>query len=191
MNNDPVRFMFDIETLSTRPDALILSLGVVVIDSALETNYTVVAPPLWWYKTINRESQKHRHIDVGTVEFWLDIADTYPRAQSNSMMLTDVLYSLNSWLTIVAAYLKVPLTECEFWAKGTDFDFVILKDAYSSLGIPIPWQYNSIRDLRTVLKRTPKMVYTPKEENKELHNALGDAKFQAMQLIQVLNWERD
>lgn len=181
-----IRIMVDIETLSTKPNAVILSLGTVVIGNTLE-----VIPEFSYYKVFNRNGQKERHIDINTVEFWMKNISMYPIATENSSFLSDSLWQFNSWLGEVSKSLETNLNEIEFWAKGSDFDFVILKDAYESFCIPVPWAYNAVRDLRSILKWVPKTCYTPKEENKEAHNALGDAKFQAMQLIQALKYRQE
>lgn len=177
--------MVDIETLSTQPNAVILSIGAVYISPELLVSNG-------FYQILERsKSQLDRHIDINTLEWWMqrENIDKYPETNTQSPFLSEALYHFNVWLERVSSANNITINSMEFWAKGTDFDFTILRNAYEGQGVKIPWAYNAIRDLRTVLKRTPKTVYTPKEDNPELHNALGDAKFQAMQLIEVLTWE--
>ena len=183
----PHRVMIDIETLSTKPNAHILSIGAVWIDSELQIQQNLECD---FYRVLDKE-QGGRHIDPDTVEWWMwkENRDAYPRKDKPELMTLGVaLTQFNWWIIKCCDNFKVPRKEIEFWAKGIDFDFVILKDAYSQHMMSPPWAYNMVRDLRTVLKRTS-VEYSPKEMNPEIHNALGDAKFQAMQLITVLRGE--
>lgn len=180
----PLRFMIDIETLSTRPNAHILSIGMVTItplltepDEKLNQSFYSVVSPI-----------QDRHIDPITVQWWMQDPqrEFFPEQKTANSPLTEVLYSLNSVVRRIVAYYGKTFKgdDVEFWAKGTDFDYKILAEAHESLGIEIPWKYNSIRDCRTLFKRFP-------EVNKDLvnpyaHSAFWDAKFQALQLINVL-----
>jgi len=177
--------MVDIETLGTKPNTVILSIGAVYISPELLVSHE-------FYRIIERkQSQADRHIDIDTLEWWMqkENIDKYPKTDTQSPFLSEALYQFNVWFEKVSSTNNITANSIEFWAKGTDFDFTILRNAYEGRGLKIPWVYNTMRDLRTVLKRTPKTAYTPKEDNPELHNALGDAKFQARQLIEVLIWE--
>jgi len=178
--------MIDIETLSTQPNAVILSIGAVYINTELLISNK-------FYKILERkQSQANRHIDINTLEWWMqkENIDKYPGTSIESPFLSEALYHFNVWLERVSNEHTITIDSMEFWAKGTDFDFTILRNAYENSNVKIPWAYNAIRDLRTLLKETPKSVYDPKEKNTELHNALGDAKFQAIQLIQVKTWKK-
>lgn len=62
------------------------------------------------------------------------------------------------------------------WCKGTDFDAVILSNAANRNGITqLPWKYNDINDIRTLLRLWPQFK-VPKELVK--HNGLEDAIMQ-------------
>lgn len=62
------------------------------------------------------------------------------------------------------------------WTKGPHFDIAILDEAYRRTGSPIPWKYNSIRDMRTLQHLFPN-VEVPKPDG--THDALVDALWQA------------
>lgn len=183
----PYRVMLDIETFSPRVDAVILSLGAVIITPELE----IMDDPQFddkFYIVIERaKSQEGRHIDIHTVEWWMK-QDNYPTTTQNSAHLPEALIVFNDWFARKRIMLGIQKDDVEVWAKGTDFDIAILRDTYDALRIEIPWKYNMVRDLRTLLKTT-KIPYPPKEENPGLHDALGDAYWQATQLIAVLKGE--
>lgn len=65
------------------------------------------------------------------------------------------------------------------WARGTDFDFgLILRPAFSAVGLGVPWPYSHVRDLRTVC---------PKRPNDSTHHPLEDCLAQVRQLQEF--WE--
>lgn len=182
---DTYRVMVDIETLSLRSDAVILSFGAVWITPDLQILFGAPFSDKFYAVIERAKSQEGRHIDVNTVEWWMG-QNNYPATHAHSWSLPEALTEFSDWFELKCAEFKVAAAAVEVWAKGTDFDIAILRDAYASLGIAIPWGYNSVRDLRTLLKTT-NIPYTPKELNPEMHNALGDAKFQAQQLVEVLS----
>jgi hypothetical protein len=59
--------MIDLETLSTRPDATVLTLGAIKFDP-----YTDAEPHSGLYIRLNVDEQSHlnRHVDEGTLEWW-------------------------------------------------------------------------------------------------------------------------
>ena len=58
------------------------------------------------------------------------------------------------------------------WAQGPAFDIVILENLYRQLGKPVPWNYYTIRDSRTLLKA---LGDTRIFDSNSLHNALADS----------------
>jgi hypothetical protein len=71
------------------------------------------------------------------------------------------------------------------WANGTDFDIATLYDAYRNCGIAPAWRYSDVRDYRTVAKMFSGVV--PRPENINPHNALFDARVQALHLSAILS----
>jgi exodeoxyribonuclease VIII len=175
MTAHPVRIMVDIETLGVTPDAHILSIGAVMRDKELRDSF---AP---FYSPIEPISQRNRKIDYSTVAFW--------RGQTNfpepttSAILYDVLNTFHGWCETVAMHCGVSREDIEFWCKGTDFDFVILSNAYAEAGWKVPWKYNMVRDLRTLAKVFPQI--NPPENHNE-HYALEDARVQMQHLVNIL-----
>jgi len=66
------------------------------------------------------------------------------------------------------------------WGNGATFDISILEAAYRQRGIPIPWAFWNIRDVRTIAALAWPHV---KKDHTEFvgvpHRALDDAKHQA------------
>jgi hypothetical protein len=160
-----VHVMVDIETLDTTPDAVILSLGACTIQE----------PHAYWYDEFDESTQFERSVSKETLHWWETQAGT-PMPKGNTG-LTSGLEAFTKWLE---AFKATPI----IWAKGIDFDCVILAHAFRQCGLKLPWKYNSVRDFRTVKKTMPVggdldfSGLTP-------HNAMHDAMRQAAQLRQI------
>ena len=69
------------------------------------------------------------------------------------------------------------------WGNGAAFDNVILRTAYERLGLKAPWNFWDDRCFRTVKALHPEVEYV---KSGAAHNALDDAKNQALYLMKVL-----
>lgn len=164
--------MIDLETLSTRPDATILTFGACKFSPYSQHDIT---QGIYFRIDVDEQIALGRHVDDGTVEWWGTQADDVREealGEGNRISLSQFTQELNRFL--VGA-------DC-IWAQGPVFDIVILENLYRQLGVPIPWQYWQIRDSRTLLSS----LGDPREKNKAgLHNALEDCVSQA-QAIQYV-----
>jgi len=159
-----VNIMVDIETLSTRPDATILSIGAVCLETDMEF-YAEIDP------------RQDRHVDVSTVMWWFEQPIKPPL--DSTLTLGAGLYAFSDFCKSQATNKKF-----KFWSKGPHFDATTLADAYGMRGIECPWEYSSVRDYRTLAKLLPHIPKPPFQGDK--HNALADAKNQAAHLKLLL-----
>ena len=164
--------MIDLETLSTNPNATILTVGGVKFDP-----YTMAEPSQGMYFRVDVDSQTEMGRDVmqETVNWWskqpIEISDE-AFSDDNSASLYDMIKKINKFSVGVDV----------FWCQGPLFDYAILQDIYKQLGYPVPWQYWQIRDSRTLFSLVPK---DPDEKRTGLHNALEDCYFQAKKVQRV------
>ena len=164
--------MIDLETLSTNPNATILTVGGVKFDP-----YTVAEPSQGMYFRVDVDSQTEMGRDVmqETVNWWSkqpkEISDE-AFSDDNRASLDDMIKKINKFSVGVDV----------FWCQGPLFDYAILQDIYKQLGYPVPWQYWQIRDSRTLFSLVPK---DPNEKRTGLHNALEDCYFQAKKVQRV------
>lgn len=166
--------MLDLETLSTRPDATILTFGACKFNPFDQADIT---DGIYFRINVDEQIALDRHVDDNTIEWWGKQAeDVYAEAFSpeDRISLEQFAQELNRF--IVGAK--------NIWAQGPVFDIVILENLYRQLGIPAPWQFWQIRDSRTLLST----LGDPREKNKAgLHNALEDAVSQAQAVQFVYN----
>jgi len=162
------RIMLDLETLSTQPNAAIISIGAVRFDDqkVLETFSENIE--LW------SSLDADLHIDPDTVQFWRQRPEETQRAVfNNPKPLYNTLIKLSDWLGDVD----------EIWGNGAGFDNVILRNAYQTLGLSAPWGYQADRCFRTMTKVyniVPPVIHglTP-------HVAVDDARWQAEMLLHI------
>jgi hypothetical protein len=167
-----IHAMIDLETLSTNPNAVILTIGGVKFDP-----YTHTEPSQGLYFKVDVDSQTAMGRDVmqETMDWWTTQSkEIQEEAMSveNRIPLTEMTKRINKWSVGVDV----------FWCQGPLFDYAILQDIYKQLGNPVPWNFWQIRDSRTLFSLVPR---DPNEIRKEAHNALADCYFQAKKVQKV------
>ena len=159
--------MVDIESLGSKPPAVILSIGAVEFGMnglGKEFHYRVdVATSLLHGFTV----------DPRTVAWWQeqsalakDAAFHWPGAET----IEQVLYRFTKFVD----------KDTRLWAKGPDYDCVMIAAAYHALGEKEPWSFRNTRDVRTILSLSGVL----QRKSIHDHNALNDARVQADAVIE-------
>ena len=167
-----IHAMIDLETLSTNPNATILTVGGVKFDP-----YTSEEPAegMYFRVDVNAQTSMGRDVMQETVDWW----SRQPKEISDEAFSDDNRVSLNDMIKKIN---KFSVGVDVFWCQGPLFDYAILQDIYKQLGHPVPWQYWQIRDSRTLFSLVPRDI---KENRTGLHNALADCFFQAKKVQKV------
>jgi hypothetical protein len=157
--------MLDIETLGTKPGSVILSIGAV----EFYPKYTE------FYRRIKVGSSiiSGFSIDPVTVKWWQE----QNQAAIFSAFYCNGAVRIEEALASFALFLKD--MDTRLWAKGPDFDCVLLAAAYEKIGKKVPWSFRNCRDVRTIFALSG--VHPTKIGVK--HDALDDAKNQAADVI--------
>tara|TARA_A100001391_G_scaffold118973_4_gene80729 strand:+ start:7627 stop:8160 length:534 start_codon:yes stop_codon:yes gene_type:complete len=167
-----IHAMIDLETLSTNPDAVILTVGGVKFDP-----HTSMKPYNEMYFRVDVDSQTNqgRHVMDDTLNWWAKQPEDIKNealGDKDRISLSDMIKQINKFSVGVDV----------FWCQGPLFDYAILQNLYTQLGHPVPWQYWQIRDSRTLFNLVPR----DKNEKREgLHNALSDCIFQAKKVQKI------
>ncbi len=151
----------DIETLSTRQNAVIVQLGATMftINDGVLSEFTINIDP----KSCRLYGM---HISKDTLQWWSDQDESVRKSwQKDKYSLPDALTKFNEWLGECKKYI--------FIANGIVFDFGILSTAYTLTGIEKPWPYWQEVDLRTM-----SFLFDVKLSGGNNHNALFDARNQ-------------
>ena len=135
--------MVDIETLSTKSYAVIVSIAAVQFN--LETGEVGFV----FRKNISIQSclDIGLKVDGATIQWWLNQSIL---AKTNSFQgqenIKEVLVSLDEF------YLQKFENLPEIWGNSASFDLGLLANAYEKCKLPIPWKYTKENDVRTYLK---------------------------------------
>lgn len=162
--------MVDLETMGTRPNAPIVSIGAVFFDP----NTGEIGPE--FYRGIDiQDSFRYAVADGGTVKWWMKQSDAArASAIEGGATMADALAEL--------AEFYGRGRNAQVWANGPSFDIVILEYAYHrALAQTAPWDFWNARCVRTIVELAKGKVERPKEFTRggTAHNALDDAIFQA------------
>jgi|TARA_B100001093_G_scaffold357126_2_gene341742 hypothetical protein len=166
-----IHAMIDLETLSTTPDAVILTVGGVKFDPT-----TQMQPynDLYFRLDVDSQTAMGRNVQQNTLDWWAkqptEIAEE-ALGEKDRISIEDACQKINKFGVGVDV----------FWCQGPLFDYAILQNLYAQLGKPLPWNYWQIRDSRTLFSLVPRET----EKRQGLHNALEDCKFQAKKVQKV------
>lgn len=172
--------MIDLETMDTAPTAAIVAIGAVVFDP---TSGTVDVNSAF-YRTVELQSCIDHGLTVSgsAVRWWLrQSQDARQSILTEQAHIHTALNDLSRWI----------IERCDgdtdravVWGNGSDFDNVILTNAYRALGFSgRPWGNYNDRCYRTLKNLRPdiEMVRTGTH-----HNALDDAISQAEHAVRLI-----
>ena len=164
--------MLDLESLGTRPDCAILTLGAIKFDPY---NLDKFGDGIYFRIDVDEQLALGREVQEDTLEWWMRQAEDVREealGESDRISLTSMYQQLNRFLVGVN----------NIWCQGPAFDIVILENIYRQMSWPTPWQFWQIRDSRTLFG----VHGDPREKNKVgLHNALEDCVSQATAVQQI------
>lgn len=157
---DKCHMMIDLETYSLKGNAVIRSIGAVLFDLKGSTSVLM-------HVGVSVESclMAGLEVDQDTINFWRK----QPEEKRNKLLdmeqipLTQMLNELQK----IAEGLR---TELFIWSHGSNFDVVILENAYRAINQMPWWKYSNVRDTRTLFD-----IAKYKYISKGGHDALDDA----------------
>ena len=161
--------MGDIETLGTRPNAPILSVGFCFFDPM-----TGEIGEKFYRRIDIASAMQFGAADPETIRWWMGQSDDARKEiRGKGEPLADVLRDLKTFYNRG--------NDAAFWSNGPSFDAVILEYAYHRcLSENAPWPFWNVRDVRTVVQLAEGLVKKPAAFMKggTAHNALDDCIFQ-------------
>ena len=174
--------MVDIETAGTSPGSAILSIGAVDFGSKYEKDFTSMYKEdatRHFFRAIDLWSSlmSGLTVDQGTLDWWRK-----QEKKARDMAQPDGRVTLVAALEAFEGYLGGKVARnVRLWAKGPDFDIVMIHAAYRAVGRDIPWSYRRVRDVRTIVALAGGRVRErdPKKVGMVEHNPVDDALLQA------------
>lgn len=169
--------MIDMETMATRADAVILSIGAVKFQR--ETDYIDNDA---FYAICSIGGQEKRHMSPDTLAWWVS-----QDAKAKSIFLAPEKVSLGVALGQLKSW-------CDddsrlLWANGADFDIPLILHALDTHGFSPLVRYYNHRCYRT-MKNEYTMVPQPDFQG-TAHNALMDAMHQAKHLQAIYKFKNE
>lgn len=169
--------MLDIETLSTKPNAAVLSIGLAAFDDerVIDTLGIQIDP-----------EEVFGDISTSTVRFWVKQS---AEAQVYSFEGKTSQYHA-AWE--LGEFFRTHKPD-EVWANSPQFDLIILESWWSELiergslprGTKLPWTYRQPRDCRTMFAEARRLGIEVDQSTGTLHNPVDDAANQARAIIQI------
>lgn len=173
--------MLDLETAGNGSRAAIVSIGAVIFDpqtGELGSSF---------YRAIKLQSSMHfGDVDASTIEWWMR-QDDKARAvfnDENRVSLKDALLDFANWVQESTSFHQRIL-----WGNGSNFDNVILSNAYDAANMTKPWPYYGDRDVRTMVDIGRRVLGIDPKKTVNMdgiaHNALHDAKHQVLYVSEI------
>jgi len=164
----------DLETVSTRPDAAIVSIGAVCFDR--RPGGTGFGPE--FHVVCDWKTDAKGHVHQGTLEWWRnqDPNDVVFSNTVERMPLHKALAELQKFADAWANCMT-------FWWQRGNMDQQWLDSAFERCGMDAPWNYSQWMDQRTLCRELKAEV--PFQGDR--HNALHDAKHQARCILAALH----
>lgn len=164
------RVMIDIEAWDLRETAIILSIGIVDLPAPGELSF---------YPNLFEQEKVGRTIGASTAQWWA--------FQSDDARFSTLHESIDrdNCCAVAMELLRTAEEVDEVWCSGPSYDFKIIRSFVETFGDGSKWPFWKERDLRTlknVLDPDGKLAPT----NPCLHNALEDARAQAVYLQKLL-----
>jgi DNA polymerase III epsilon subunit-like protein len=173
-----MNLMIDLETLSTRSNAVIVSLGAVLFtpDKIVSSHYAVL--------DLEDQLENGRHVEAGTLKFWFS---QKPEAQA---VFKEVQSEVRGSLLLFSEWIKAELDKAKFdgnnltvWSNGAAFDIPMIEDLFKDYKIKLPWKFRNARCFRTYDALTKCKSLMTEADTGVAHNALSDATWQATAMI--------
>lgn len=165
--------MLDLETLDTRPSAVIVSIGAVEFDTngpnPLREFYRVLQLP--------PQLSRGRTECPETLAWWSRQSE-----DARSVFTAPAVAPV-----IALQDFAVFWSGCDrLWSNGANFDGVLLTSLYQSFGMGVPWKFWQERCYRTLVDTYHRMNRTRPTKSAPAHNALEDAVAQAQKAATML-----
>lgn len=174
--------MVDLETLGTRPDAVVVQIGLCAFDGTGETLAKASMSV-----NIKAQMEAGRTVDGPTISWWmrqsLDSRIAMSEALSSPHGLASAAEQVCGWFHRVRA-ISGPVY---VWGHGATFDVTILSSFLQSAGKNPPFKFKRVRDTRTLqaaLLVMGRVVERPQPST--AHVALDDAVAQAKWVAAML-----
>ena len=164
--------MIDLETVSVRPDCVILSIGAVLFDPHGDG----VVDKLDIKPDVDEQIALGRYVDPSTINWW---ATQSKAAQDEAFSVGDRI----PFRDAIEQVRKFSWNHRAVWSNGAVFDIVIMENCFRQLAMNTPWEFWKARDTRTLYEIAD--VSLKDGGHVTSHKAVEDAERQAIVVQQA------
>jgi hypothetical protein len=141
----------DTETLALDKRALVLTLSAVRfnrhavdLDLSFDNGEPLVdgETTLHLKLDVTQQLLAGRTVDPGTVKWWNGRSQ-----EARDSIISGFAVSLREALALFTGFIQ----GAQLFARGTDFDPPILATLFEDAGLPVPWRFHEVRDVRTYI----------------------------------------
>jgi len=175
--------MLDLETMGTRPDAPIIAIGAVAFvpdrqHKDGDVDFGGIVSPFYLTVDLGSAVKTGAVIEPSTVMWWMKQSDEARGAfdREDAYTLTSALAEFQKWIDSLDAEIV------GLWGNGATFDNVILRQSYYRTTVPFYLPFWADKCYRTVKGMYPQVKL---ERTGTHHNALDDARTQALHLLEI------
>lgn len=173
--------MVDLETTGQGPGCAILSIGAVAMNFRRGT----LSHKYEFYKQVKLSSCLKYGLatDPETMLWWskqtAEASEVLSTSETHGLTLPAALKAFRTYLL----KLDPTLGNIKIWGNGADFDNAILQHTYKLCGYDVPWKFWNGRCYRTLKSLAPSVKFARIGTH---HNALGDARTQAVHALDLM-----
>lgn len=171
--------MIDLETLGLKTGSVLASLGAVQFGGGKIHKE--------FYAELNIQNQLDAGlvVDGDTLRWWMGQSEEARRVFTwEGHHINEALCRFNRFVDEARSSMpgEPANNKLELWGNGANFDNVLLRAAYEKMHLQRPWHNGEDRCYRTIknLRRD-----IPLQRVGTYHNALDDAKSQALHLMEI------
>lgn len=178
--------MIDIETLGVSKNSCILLIGAIKFsrNKPIPTNFSSIKQITdnldTFYRKISISSCRKLGMEIEhpTLDWWKEQeSEVFNEvfSKNDRIPIDQALKELTDWMT--------PSIH-RFWARGPDFDYGILGNAFEKCELKTPWKFFHTRDVRTVIDiceiEVGDKIIGNAELNRFKHNPIVDCYLQIL-----------
>lgn len=144
-------YVYDIETLATNETAVVLSMGVIYVDSFKPQSWETLLSNCMFIKLDSKIQVKelNRRVDASTLDWWKKqiktVRDLSMQPSDSDLSPKEAFQTLRKFVYERTGQSKIPC-----YTRGF-MDVIVSDHLASQVGEKMPWHYNSYRDVRTAI----------------------------------------
>jgi len=171
---EPERLFFDLETLDTANNAVVLSVGITPFKITEQNTFEeLVDRGFEMLFDVDKQIERGATVSDDTLKWW---SEQSGRAQE---VLNGGTNDPQDFLDACKTdFPDINLNKALWYCHGTHFDIAIMQNLFERYSMKAPWHYQSPRDARTWMDFFGGIKWPEKPKGFIPHNALHDSAFE-------------